>query len=251
MVALRLGILAACAKKVVAICWCDQSELSAIHEGLVTMAKDWIAPKTFGRIDQDSKSISQSDREFNSNFNLDNHDAQLGLRAPRERWYSRGYLPHRDDVQQLQSITFRLADSLPSKKLLEIEEELKQQPVTQRAVARRKRIEQWLDSGAGCCALQHPRLAQILEETLLKFDGIRYSLIAWCVMPNHVHTLIQPISNLANIVKSWKSFTGRWALVHNNELGLQIATERLWMHDYWDRYVRDPEHLQRLIEYIH
>jgi putative transposase len=70
-------------------------------------------------------------------------------------------------------------------------------------------------------------------------------------MPNHVHTLIQPVSNLASIVKSWKSFTGRWALAHNNELGLRIATERLWMHDYWDRYVRDPEHLQRLIEYIH
>ena len=47
------------------------------------MAKDWIAPKTIGRIDQDSKSISQSDREFNSNFNLDDHDAQLGLRGPR------------------------------------------------------------------------------------------------------------------------------------------------------------------------
>ncbi len=215
------------------------------------MAKDWIAPKTFGLSDENSKSTSQSGRDFNSNFNLDDHEAQLGLRAPRERWYSRGYLPHRDDVQQLQSITFRLADSLPSKKLLEIEEELKQQPVTQRAINRRKRIEQWLDSGAGCCALQHPKLAQLLEETLLKFDGIRYSLIAWCVMPNHVHTLIQPVSNLANIVKSWKSFTGRWALAHNNELGLRIETKRLWMHDYWDRYVRDPEHLQRLIEYIH
>jgi hypothetical protein len=70
-------------KKVVAICWCDQSELSAIHEGLVTMAKYWIAPATFGRIDQNSKSTSQSDRDFNSNFNLDDHEAQLGLRGPR------------------------------------------------------------------------------------------------------------------------------------------------------------------------
>ena len=75
--------LAACVKKVVAVCWYDQSERSAIHEGLVTMAKDWIAPKTLGRIDQNSKSTSQSDRDFNSNFNLDDHEAQLGLRGPR------------------------------------------------------------------------------------------------------------------------------------------------------------------------
>ena len=47
------------------------------------MAKDWIAPKTFGRIDQNSKSTSQSDRDLNSNFNLDDHEAQLGLRGPR------------------------------------------------------------------------------------------------------------------------------------------------------------------------
>ncbi len=70
-------------EKVVTICYCDQSELNAIHEGLVTMAKDWIAPKTFGLSDENSKSTSQSGRDFNSNFNLDDHEAQLGLRGPR------------------------------------------------------------------------------------------------------------------------------------------------------------------------
>jgi hypothetical protein len=51
------------------------------------MAKDWIAPKTLGCIDEKSKSTSQSDRDFNSNFNLDDHEAQLGLRGPRgEAW---------------------------------------------------------------------------------------------------------------------------------------------------------------------
>ena len=79
--------LAAYAKKAVAICWCDQSERSAIHEGLVMAAKDWIVPKTLGCIDEKSKSSSQSNRDFNSNFNLDDHEAQLGLRGPRgEAW---------------------------------------------------------------------------------------------------------------------------------------------------------------------
>jgi hypothetical protein len=35
--------------------------------------------------------------------------------APRE-WYSRGYLPHRDARHLIQSISYRLADSLPQTK---------------------------------------------------------------------------------------------------------------------------------------
>ena len=32
-------------------------------------------------------------------------------------WYSRGYLPHRDEAHLIQSITFRLADSFPAEML--------------------------------------------------------------------------------------------------------------------------------------
>ena len=42
-----------------------------------------------------------------------------------EQWYSRGYLPHLDSSEHLQSITFRLADSLPRKVLKELEDEFK------------------------------------------------------------------------------------------------------------------------------
>lgn len=182
-------------------------------------------------------------------IDLTNTQAELGLRAPR--WYSRGYLPHYDDVSKFQAITFRLADSLPLCRLHEIEAELKTQPACKRDVFRRKRIEQWLDSGHGCCALGRPELARILEETLFRFHGNRYDLIAWCIMPNHVHTLILPRTRLALIVQSWKSFTGRWALARNAELGLGIPGKHLWMHDYWDRYMRNAGHLERMVSYIH
>jgi REP element-mobilizing transposase RayT len=94
-------------------------------------------------------------------------------------------------------------------------------------------------------------LAQILEETLFRFHGVRYKLIAWCIMPNHVHTLILPRTRLALIVQSWKSFTGRWALARNAELGLGIPGKRLWMQDYWDRYMRNFRHLEQVMSYIH
>jgi len=147
--------------------------------------------------------------------------AKLGLGVPRDGapgpkgWYSRWYLPHYDAFQTIQAITFRLADSLPQERLERLERELALVPRSSQDLERRIKIEQWLDSGMGCCALRHPQVAMMTQETFLKFSGERYRLIAWCVMPNHVHVLIEPNAPLAKIVQSWKSYTGRWAMARN------------------------------------
>ncbi len=184
---------------------------------------------------------------------INNYQAkpELGTSGSVVGWHSRGYLPHFDTPSVLQSMTFRLADSLPPEKLRELERELAVKPDTERDAARRRIIETWLDAGIGCCALRHPELAMLMQETLLKFDGNRYRLLAWCVMPNHVHVLIEPITSLSKIVQSWKSFTGRWALAHNTMLGLGVPGKRLWMRDYWDRYIRHQQHLDAVVAYIH
>ena len=126
-------------------------------------------------------------------------------------------------------------------------------PDSAQSTERRRRIEQWMDAGMGCCALRHPQVAALVQETLQKFDSERYRLIAWCIMPNHVHVLIEPLVSLPKIVQSWKSFTGRWALSHNAELELGVPApgHAFWMRDYWDRYIRDERHLQAVIDYIH
>jgi type I restriction enzyme R subunit/putative DNA methylase len=137
-----------------------------------------------------------------------NAEPTLGVPRTLLGWYSRGYLPHRDQIGLLQFVTFRLADSLPQERLRHLEEEITRLPTDTRDFERRKRIEQWLDSGLGCCALQHPQVAKIVEQALLHFDGARYRLLAWCIMPNHVHALLQPEHPLARIVQSWKSTPG-------------------------------------------
>jgi len=192
----------------------------------------------------------------------DGGGAELGLGVPVSApaslgWYSRGYLPHFDAPGTLQFITFRLADSLPQTVLKQLEQELAQLPVSARERERRKKIEQWLDAGLGCCALRHPRMAELMQQTLQKFDGERYRLIAWCIMPNHVHVLIEPAISLPKILQSWKSFTGSWAISHNAELGLGVpkaagATKnQFWMREYWDRYIRDEGHFHSTVSYIH
>ena len=176
-------------------------------------------------------------------------DAKLGLGVPR--WYSRGYLPHFDSKEKIQSITFRLADSLPQIKLKELDERLALIFGDKRDLEKRKTIEQWLDSGIGCCALKHPEVAELVQETLLKFDGDRYRLLAWCIMPNHVHVVIEPAEKLGKIVQSWKSYTGRWGMMKNAKLGLGVPGKRFWMREYWDRYIRNEDHLKSVLDYIH
>lgn len=177
-------------------------------------------------------------------------NAELGLGAPIG-WYSRGYLPHFDAPGTLQSITFRLADSLPQQVLDELERELEQHPISTRDRERRGKIEEWLDAGLGCCALKHPRVAEVMQQTLQIFDGERYRLIVWCIMPNHVHCLIEPAVSLPKIVQSWKSFTGRWALARNAELGLGVPGKDFWMREYWDRFIRNEAHFHSTVKYIH
>ncbi len=176
--------------------------------------------------------------------------------APRDGalkgWYSRGYLPHCDDTQLIQSITFRLADSLPQEKLARLKDELRHLEQSKREMERRKRIEHWLDAGSGCCALAHPEVARYVQNTFLHYHGERYQLHAWCVMPNHVHVLIKPLTDLAAIIQGWKSYTARWVLRKNEQLALKIPrSDQLWMREYWDRYIRDAKHYQRVVEYIY
>ena len=156
--------------------------------------------------------------------------------AQARGWHSRGYLPHFDSPETIQFVTFRLADSLPR---AVIEALNFQADAVQR-------IDLELDGGSGACWLRRPEIASLVQDSLLHFDGDRYRLLAWCLMPNHVHVVIEiPGSHsLSDIVRSWKSFTSRRA---NVQLG---RSGPFWHADYFDRYIRDEEHLARTIEYV-
>lgn len=108
------------------------------------------------------------------------------------------------------------------------------------------RIEAFEDSGAGACWLKDDRIARIVEQALLHFDGARYRLLAWCVMPNHVHVVIETHQGfpLGEVVHSWKSFTANQA---NKVLG---RTGPFWMADYYDRFVRDERHFLAVVRYV-
>src|SRR5207248_2780285 len=112
---------------------------------------------------------------------------------PPRGWHSRGYLPHFDGGASLpQSITFRLADSVPASAVEGWRLELDSRPPPEREAELRKRIEKYLDAGYGACHMRDPRVGALVETALLHFDGVRYVMHAWMVMPNHVHALFTP-----------------------------------------------------------
>lgn len=92
------------------------------------------------------------------------------------------------------------------------------------------------DKGYGCCWLKIPEIAAIVEDNLLNFDGTRYRLLAWCVMPNHVHVMvdIEPGITLGEVCHSWRSYTakkinkllGRTGVVWN-VLGMIASSEMM------------------------
>jgi len=149
-------------------------------------------------------------------------------------------------------VTFHLADSLPQTVVVQLEAELKTLPAEQRDAERRKRLEGWIDAGHGSCALRNPAIADLVQASLLAFDSQRYRLVAWVVMPNHVHLLFQLIKGwtLAKIVASWKKFTARLICDDRRASGEGTGGPD-WHREYWDRYIRDRRHLEKAIEYIH
>jgi len=145
-------------------------------------------------------------------------------------WHGRGYLPHFDSPERIQHVVFRTFGSLPA---------------FTRQIAL-KDFESLLDASPLGRILADAGAAQIVEETLLHFDMERYRILAWCVMPNHVHVVVEQGEgqSLGEMIARWKGYSSRQI---NKARG---TTGRVWADDYFDRYMRDASHLERTLAYV-
>ncbi len=156
-------------------------------------------------------------------------------------WHQRGVLPHCDLPGVMQFVTFRLVDSMPSNRHREWEALLHMEDKPER----RKRLEAYLDLGHGSCWLGNSQIAQLTEAALLFFHEQRYQLLAWVIMPNHVHVMLKiGETPLSSIVKSWKGFIAREA---NKELG---RAGSFWQKEYWDTLIKNQDQRQKVTHYI-
>ncbi|HCF96071.1 MAG TPA: restriction endonuclease subunit M, partial [Verrucomicrobia bacterium] len=169
-------------------------------------------------------------------------------------------LPHWQCENAIYHVSFRLSDSVPEDQRNEwlaereaIENIAVQanRPLTEEEEQRirflySKRIEAFLDSGYGECHLQIPEVGELLAKAIRHFDGERYRLHAWCLMPNHVHVIVEPAQGfeLASIIHTWKSFTANKA---NQLLG---RSGPFWQEDAYTHILRTEKDYRFQVEYV-
>ena len=176
--------------------------------------------------------------------------------------YTRGFLPHFRVEGRPYFVTFRLAGTLPQNVLMQYQAEREvligklRRPDNEFSWDDRQRldelyaerVESYLDAGHGDCWLKQDEIAKIVGDALRFFDGQRYELSAWVVMPNHVHAVVRPedAHRLDAIVKSWKSYTGR----RTNQI-LGRTGDGFWAREYYDRVIRADREKAATIAYVH
>jgi REP element-mobilizing transposase RayT len=168
---------------------------------------------------------------------LKRENAMLGFHG----WNERGYLPHRDEPGLTQFVTFHLADSFPASLRSEWEAMLQVEDDRER----RLQLEDYLDRGRGECQLRQPDIAGLVEKALLFRHDSDYELLAWVLMPNHLHVLFTVRGvPMSRTVENWKKFTA-----HEAHKLLQ-RHGKFWADDYWDTYMRDAAHELKTRRYI-
>ena len=158
------------------------------------------------------RSSSQtSQRKLTTEMSLKNSSHQAELRAAG--WHTRGYLPHFDGRAIPQFLTLHLGDSIPKKVIERWERQLIHLDEDEARIVLQRRIEKYLDQGYGECYLRDCAMANLVQESLLKFDGIRYNLFSWVIMPNHSHSLFTRAEDweLELLMKAHKSYTAHEA----------------------------------------
>ncbi len=90
------------------------------------------------------------------------------------------------------------------------------------------------------------RVARVVADAIREFHGQRYHLLAWCVMPNHVHVLFSPLREhtLETILHSWKSYSA------NQANTLLARTGPFWQREYFDHLVRNESSIRKIMQYI-
>ncbi len=73
----------------------------------------------------------------------------------------------------------------------------------------------------------------------------RFSLLAYCFMPDHLHILVEGGDLQANLQR----FVARFKQTSAHAFGCR-AGGQLWQSGYYDRVLRDDEHSSRVARYI-
>jgi type I restriction enzyme R subunit len=178
-------------------------------------------------------------------------------------------LPHWDFPGAAFFVTTCLEGSIPAQGRLDIEGfrrelRLREKPANRSDVDWRvhcwklefNRTEEWIDLKAATDWLQRPDLAKIVVDAMLFFAEERYDLLAYVVMPSHIHWLFQPRQQwIARLPNDGRTLRERITYSMNRYSATQCnkclkVTGAFWQTESYDHWVRDLDELERILRYI-
>ena len=188
------------------------------------------------------------------------------MSRPENQVFYERHLPHYQLNSASIFITFRLVGSLPISILNYLAEVKRQNELLVENIsdpfARKEAITKsnkilfgkWdgeLDLSKGESKwLSDRNVAEVVWNSIHYRDGKEYILDACCIMPNHVHMVINPLKtgegyqSLSEIMQSLKGYTARRANIILGRSG------QFWQHESYDHVVRDAGEFKRIVDYI-
>jgi putative DNA methylase len=213
---------------------------------------------------------------------------------------TRRRLPHWYVPGAAHFVTYRLADTLPAAVRAELNarrDRLLEQPLPEGISISEHRLrvhkqlfaayDDYLDRNCDVRWLEEPRVAAVVRSNLYHHDGAKYDLLAYCIMPTHVHVLLRPTPEE---ITHWQHTLQRRArcqraadgssefldeseqppvgeqpdklsplarIMHSlksytaNEANKILKREgRFWQKESYDHWVRDDDELERIVNYI-
>jgi len=106
--------------------------------------------------------------------------------------------------------------------------------------------EDFLDTCQGRCLLRDPALSKIVADSLMHFDGERYRMGDFIVMPNHVH-LLAAFANPESMAAQFDSWTHYTAFRLHQAIG---ERGKFWQQEPFDHLVRSVDQYEYLRRYI-
>ena len=169
--------------------------------------------------------------------------------------FHRRNLPHIYIPERTYFVTFRLKDSLPLQKILELKSSAEFNSAPQSKSEKYEKDKKFFakydellnKSNFGKCYLKNEKVAEIVVSTIQFLNKKDYNLIAYCIMPNHVHllfTLRERSRSVDKIMQSIKRYSAR----EINRLVKRSGS--LWQAESYDHVVRDEDELLRIIQYV-
>jgi putative transposase len=165
--------------------------------------------------------------------------------------FYRRHLPHYQPAGATFFVTFRFAGSLPIEVVARLKEEHvrgdRDRQVTSRGKGYFSRFDEALDRClSGPKWLNVSAVADAVKEAIHHRDGKLYDLLAYCIMPNHVHMVFVGRNDIPTY-KMLQSLKRHTALRANEYLGRRGA---FWQDESYDHVVRSPRELKRIIAYV-